>query len=137
MRLKVIDPIGASLPGHGSRQVGEVFELPDDLAQQYAQTYPERFTLEVDQDAEIEVGPTSEVPARLPGLEHINGIGPETAAALRAAGITTLEQLVVADVADLAKRLDGSNTRQVRDWQRQAARMTANTGKPAAALLKE
>lgn len=112
MKLQVIDPVGASLPGHGSRQAGETFDLPDDVARQYAQDYPTRFTLE------SEVSELS--------LTAIQGIGPETTTALQAAGITSLEQLIAADAADLAKHLDGSNTRQVRDWQRQAA-----------ALLKE
>jgi predicted flap endonuclease-1-like 5' DNA nuclease len=112
MKLKVLDLMGVSLPGHGSRQAGETFDLPDDVAQQYAQDYPDRFTLE---SGVIE-----------PSLADIQGIGPETATALHAAGITSLKQLTATDAADLAKRLDGSNTRQVRDWQRQAA-----------ALLKE
>lgn len=115
MKLHVIDPIGASIPGHGSRQAGEAFELPADLAQQYAQDYPDRFVVESES---ARTNPS--------GLESINGIGPETVVALQAADILSLQNLIEADAADLAKRLDGSNTRQVRDWQRQAA-----------ALLKE
>ncbi len=132
MTLKVLDPMGVSLPGHGSRQAGEAFDLPADVARQYAQDYPDRFALDPDTTA---CPPPRRVPAESgatrqadgghghAGLEAINGIGPETVAALRAAGITSLEQLIAADAADLAKRLDGSSVRQVRDWQRQASKL--------------
>lgn len=52
-------------------------------------------------------------------LEDVNGIGPATAAALRAAGIETLAQLAAADAAGLAETLK-KKPEQIVEWQAEA-----------------
>lgn len=57
-------------------------------------------------------------------LTDIRGIGDRTAEALNAEGIRTLKQLITADPVTLDLALDGSNERQIRDWQAQARQLS-------------
>lgn len=44
--LVVLAPDGRYIPGYGSRPQGGKFELPDDVAQAYADQYPDDYALE-------------------------------------------------------------------------------------------
>lgn len=62
-------------------------------------------------------------------LTQIRGIGAARQAALNAAGVYTLAELLRADVATLDANLDGSNARQILAWQAKARIILA--GRPA------
>lgn len=61
MKLLIIDPLGMYICRHGTRAQGETFDdLPDELAQELADQYPDRCELVEEKQARVPQGYTEE-----------------------------------------------------------------------------
>jgi DNA repair protein RadA len=113
----IADIEGTEIPAASDTRRLEIASLYEELDEgSVISQIKESTKLEVDRD-EDGIG---DEPLKSPVLTDIKGIGKGMGENLVNAGITTVEQLIVADPEDLSNRMSGASLKMVKEWQKSA-----------------